>query len=197
MFKVLSLLTALLMLSACNDLDGKLTVFTDFMLVDEHGREIMIPAGTYEAELDYDVSDGDIELEIESIDRGRDRDFDFQVPDLSQEDFQQERLELHFPATQGDRELDTRILITNLIIAKTGPVGTYYRCREHGSAVYSYRPVVFYRLDRRMHAAIHIGSAEETLALFEASERIKDRQIVWKGQCGDEMPENYNDVVNN
>ena len=157
----------------------------------------VIPAGIHEAELDYDASDGDIELEIDNIDRGRDRDFEFQIPDLSQEDFQQERLELHFPATQGDRELDTRMLITNMIISKTGPFGVYYRCRERGSAIYSYRPVIFYRLDRRMHAAVHISSVEETLALFEASERIKnDRQEVWSGACGDAMPENYSDVIN-
>ena len=45
MVKVLSLLTALFMLSACNDLDGKLTVFTSFMLVDEDGREVCYTRG--------------------------------------------------------------------------------------------------------------------------------------------------------
>lgn len=195
MFRVISLLMATFLLSACNDLDGNIKVFSDFMLVDEDGREVMITTGTHEAEFSVDVSDGEVELEIDDIDNGRDRDFEFQIPDMSNEDFRQERLELHFPATVGDRELDTRVLITNKIMHREGPIGEYYRCREHGSAVYFLQPVVFHRVERLMHVAAHIGSNEDTLALFEAGELIKERQIAWRGACGGAMPDNLEDVI--
>lgn len=195
MFKILSLLTVMFMLSGCNDIDGKITVYADFMLVDEDGRHVMITEGTHLADFSYKARKGEIEIEIDDIDNGKDRDFEFQVPDLKKEDFRKERLELHFPATVGDRELDTKMLVTNKILSKEGPRGDFYRCREYGSAVYYYRPVVSYRVNRITHIAARINNHEDTLALFEATKHSHGREIVWAGACGDEMPENLEDVV--
>lgn len=195
MFKILSLLMTMFMLSACNDIDGKITVYADFMMVDEDGRHVMIPEGTHLADFSYKARKGEIEIEIEDIDNGKDREFEFQVPDLSKEDFRKERLELHFPATVGDRELDTKMLITNKTLSKTGPQGDFYRCREYGSVVYYYRPVVSYRVNRITHIAARINHDEDTLALFEATKNFQEREIVWVGECGGEMPENLEDVI--
>ena len=197
MFKVLSLLMAMFMLSSCNDIDGKVTVYADFMLVDEDGRHVTIPAGTHMAEFSYSISDSEIELEIKDIDHGKDRDFEFQIPDVSQEDFRKDSLELHFPATAGDRELDTKMLVTNKTMSKKGPIGDFYSCREHGSAMYSYRPVVFYKANRITHVVARISSNEDTLALFEATKHSQEREIVWVGECGGDMPEHLEDVIPN
>jgi hypothetical protein len=195
MIRLLSLVAMMLMVSACNDIDGKMTVYADFMLVDEDGRHVTIPEGTHEAEFSYRSRKGEIEIEIKDIDNGKDRDFEFQVPDLSKEDFRKERLELHFPATAGDRELDTKMLITNKILSKEGPLGVFHRCREHGSVVYFWRPIVFYNTNRVTRVAAHIGSSENTLALFEATERKQGREVVWTGECGEEMPDTLGDVM--
>ena len=197
MIRLLSLMAVMLMLSACNDIDGKMTVYADFMLVDEDGRHVMISEGTHKAEFSYRTSKSEIEIEIKDIDNGKDRDFEFQIPDLSEEDFHKERLELHFPATAGDRELDTKMLITNKVLSQEGPIGNYYRCRERGSAIYLLRPVVFFKTNRITHIAAHIGSGEDTLALFEATKNRHERDIVWTGECGQEMPDNLEDVVPN
>lgn len=197
MFKVLSLLIALLTLTACNEIDGKITVYADFMLVDEDGRHIMITTGIHMAEFEYKPQKREIEIEIKDIDNGKDRDFEFEVPDLSSEDFHKERLELHFPATAGDREMDTKMLITNKVLSKGDLRANFYRCREHGSAVYDYRPVVFRMIKRVTHIAAHIDDGENTLALFEGSKVSKEREKLWIGQCGDELPENLEDVVPN
>ena len=196
MFKVFSLLMAMLMLSACNDIDGKITVYDDFMLVDEDGRHIMIAKGTHAAEFSYRIYKHEIELEIEGIDNGKDRDFEFQIPDLSDEDFHQERLELHFPTNGGGRELDTNMVITNTIMSAGELQGRFYRCRDRGSAVYGHRPVVFRFVNRITHVAAQISSGEDTLALFEASKSYPhSREVLWVGECGDPMPENLEDVV--
>ena len=199
MIKLLSMLVVMFMLSSWNDIDGKITVYADFMLVDEDGRHVTIHAGTHMAEFSYKHRKGEIELEIKDIDDGHDRDFEFQIPGLSKKDFHKERLELHFPTTAGDRELDTKMVITNTLLSKVSLIGDFYRCREHGSAVYSYRPVVFYHAKRVTHVAAHISSNEETLALFEATKHSKKhkREIIWTGECGDEMPDNLEDVVPN
>ncbi len=204
MFSTLSLLLSTTMLlafagvaSAGNDIDGKITVYDDFMLVDEDGRHITLTEGTHTAEFSYKIRKGELEIEIDDIDNGKDRDFEFQIPNLTEEDFRKESLELHFPNTPGDRELDTKMLVTNKILSKKGPYGNYYRCRERGSVIYSYRPVVFYLANRITHVVARISSDEETLALFEANRHTRGREIVWKGRCGDMMPENLEDVVPN
>ena len=201
MIKILSMLMVMFMLSSWNDkdIDGKMTVYADFMLVDDDGRHVTITAGTHMTEFSFKPNDDKIELEIKDIDDDDDRDFEFQVPGLSKKDFYKEKLELHFPNTAGDRELDTKMVLTNTLLSKGALMGVFYRCREHSSAVYSYRPVVFYRAKRVTHIAVQISSNEETLALFEATKRSnkQKREIVWTGECGGEMPENLEDVLPN
>ncbi len=199
MIKLLSMLMVMFMLSSWKDIDGKITVYADFMLVDEDGRHVTIPAGTHMAEFSIKPSKDEIELEIKDIDGDDDRDFEFEIAGLSKKDFYKERLELHFPNTDGDRELDTKMVITNTLLAKGPLTSAFYRCREHGSAIRSYRPVVFYHAKRVTHVAAQISSNEDTLALFEATKRSKKqkREIVWTGECGGEMPENLEDVVPN
>ena len=195
MVRLFLLMATMLMLSACNDIDGRMTVYADFMLVDEDGRHITLPAGTHEAEFTYKSRKGEIEIEVKDIDNGKDRDFEFQIPDLSKEDFHKERLELHFPATTGDRELDTRMLITNKILSAGKLKGKFRYCRERGSTIRSFRPYVYRNIKRVTHIAAHIGNSEETLALFEASKTSKERHVVWVGECGEEMPESLETVA--
>ena len=186
----------MLMLSACNDIDGKLNAYVSFMLIDEDGRRVIIPAGTHVAEFSYKTRKHEVEIEIKGIDNGKDRDFEFQLPaDLRDEDFRKERLELHFPTMVGNRELDTDMLITNKILSKKGPHGHYRRCRERGSAIYLLRPIISYEVKRVTHVVARIRSGEETMALFEASKRKQGREVVWKGECGGEMPESLDDVM--
>ena len=47
--RVLSLFLGLLLLSGCNDIDGRLKVFKNFSLVDEDGRTRQITAQNYSA----------------------------------------------------------------------------------------------------------------------------------------------------
>ena len=201
MIKILSMLMVMFMLSAWDDkdIDGKMTVYADFMLVDDDGRHVAIPAGTHMTEFNFKPKHDEIELEIKDIDGDDDREFEFHVPGLSKKDFYKDKLELHFPNTAGDRELDTKMVLTNTLLSKGELMGAFNRCREHGSAVYSYRPVVFYRAKRITHIAVQISSGEATLALFQAtqSSNKRKRQVVWTGECGDEMPDNLEDVLPN
>ncbi len=196
MFRFFSLFVALFVLVAWDDIDGKIDVYQDFALVDEDGRYIELSAGTHEADFSYNIGKGEIELEIDDIDNGKDRDFEFQIPGLSKEDFHKERLQLHFSDVAGDRDLEARLLVTNEILSKGKLEGKFRPCREHGSVVFSRRPIVYRYVDRVTHIALHIGSSEDTLALFEGSKHKQGKRVkVWVGECGGDMPDNLADVV--
>ena len=185
------LIASCLLLASCNDIDGKLRVFSDFTLTDEDGRQIVIGTGTHEAEVSWDVSESKMELEIDDVDGDDDREFEFRAPDLSNVDLQAERIEMEVFADECEQPVDVRVLITNTVTSKEGPMEGMFRCI--GSSVYKYRPVIYFNVEKLVGVAIGMNNGEEQLALFEGVERVKERKEIWSGECGETLPDwSYN-----
>ena len=178
------LAVSFLMLASCNDVEGKLRVFSDFVLTDDDGRRVMIGEGTHEAEFSWNVSKSEVQLEIDDIDGDDGREFEFRAPGLSNVDLRAERIEMEVFAEDCGQPVDVNVLITNTVISKEGPREGMFRCLSRGQSVYNYRPVIYFNVERLVGVAIGMNNGEEQLALFEGVERVKDRQEIWSGECG-------------
>ena len=141
--RVLQTLLALLLLSGCNDIDGRLKVFKDFVLVDEDGRTRQINAKTYSADFSYDRSKKEVELEIDDFDRGKDIDFEFHVPHMSEIDFRSPEIEIEVLAADSGQDVDLNALIER----EREEFGPYRRSWGHYCsdpyAYYTYPQVIY------------------------------------------------------
>ena len=109
--RVLQVLLALLLLSGCNDIDGRLQVFKNFSLIDEDGVTRQIKAENYSADFSYDRKKKEVELEIDNFYRGKDIDFEFHVPHMSEIDFGSEEIEIEALAADSGQDVDLNALI--------------------------------------------------------------------------------------
>ena len=109
--RILQTLLVLLMLTGCNDIDGRLKVFQNFSLVDEDGRTHEIKAKTYEADFSYSRKKKEVELEIDDFYRGKDTDFEFYVPHMSEIDFNSDEIEIEVLAADSGQDVDLNALI--------------------------------------------------------------------------------------
>ena len=216
--KVLALMMACLLLSACNDkdIDGALRVFKSFVLMDEEGYRLSIAEGTYEAEFSYKTRDGSIELEIDDVVAGYDRDFIFKLPNLDGTvvtynlETKTEQTRWRLPASATGQTLDAEVVISNRIVSEKPPQVYWDRCqayrgikggisgllgshkrnrdndgtrsggiaRQHIYSVASYT-------ESQLSVAINLVDGEETVALFEGTERRQYRNLLWEGKCGE------------
>ena len=176
--RVLQVLLALLLLSSCNDIDGRLQVFKNFSLVDEDGFARQIKTKNYSADFSYSRKKKEVELEIDDFYRGKDIDFEFHVPHMSEIDFGSEEIEIEVLATDSGQDVDLNALIERGR-EEFGP----YR-RSFGNycsdpyAPYNYPRVVYDIVETSVDVDIEIrsSSTEDTddaddslLAVFEAS----------------------------
>ena len=154
--RLLQTLLALLLLSGCNDIDGRLKIFQNFSLVDEDGRTRQINAKTYSADFSYDRSKKEVELEIDDFDRGKDIDFEFHVPHMSEIDFRSEEIEIEVLAADSGQEVDLNALIVRER-EEFGPYrssrGSY--CSDH-DAYYTYPQVIYDVVETHIDVDIEI-----------------------------------------
>ena len=177
--RFLPLLLAVLLLSGCNDIDGRLAVFKNFSLVDEDGLTRQIKAKNYSADFSYDRKKKEVELEIDDFDRGKDIDFEFYVPHMSEIDFGSEEVEIEVLAADSGQDVD----ISALIAREREEFGPYRSrfgnyCRDPYS-YYSYPQVVYDIVETNVNVDIEIRRSggnevdddadDDLLAIFEAS----------------------------
>ena len=212
--KVLLALATSLLLVSCNDkdIDGVLKVFKSFVLTEEDGHRITIPEGMYEAEFSYKSKIDAIELEIDNIYRDDESEFMFSKPDPDNglavnydSESRTERLHLNLPASATGQPVHAEVVISNKIISQQEPQVFSDRCGAYhgtkggllgllgfhkaqystpigrGSRIYT----VSTPTESLLSVAISLVHGEETVALFEGTERRKYRELHWKGKCGD------------
>lgn len=189
--RFLQILSAVLLLSSCNDIDGRLKVFKNFALVDEDGHTRQIKAKTYSADFSYDRDKKEVELEIDDFYRGKDIDFEFHVPHMSEIDFGSEEIEIEVLAADSGQDVD----LSAWIERERGEFGPYRRrfgdyCHDP-YAYYSYPQVVYDIVEKRVDVDIEIRSSgsndddtneaddgddtdDDLLAVFAASACQKD-----------------------
>ena len=178
--RVLGIAFALLLVSACNDIDGRLRVLHAFSLVDEDGRTRQIDAGNYSADFSYDRSKKEVELEIDDFDDGKDIDFEFHVPHMSDIDFHSDEIEIEVPALDNGQNVDMYALITRER-EDFGPYRAYLNEYCYDPDALYYRPFVVYDIiESRVEVDIEISrstNADESsplLATFTASDCRRD-----------------------
>lgn len=179
---MLSLLGALLLVS-CNDIDGTLKVFTDFVLIDEDGDEVTLASGRHSAEFSWKRKKAEVELEVDDIVRGDDRDFEFAVEEVADIDFRLARIELEVSSEESGQPVDANLLVTNAM-EQEEPVATMQRCRG-----ITYKPVIYVEGVRFIDVVVVLSADEDDLAVFEGSKTRTERKVLWEGECGERMPE--------
>lgn len=218
--KVLLALTMSLLLVSCNDkdIDGVLKVFKSFVLIEEDGHQITIPAGMYEAEFSYKSKSDAIELEIDDIYRDDESEFMFSKPDPDNDlavnydsENRTEQLRLNLPSSATGQPVHAETVISNKIISQQKPqvfwdrCGAYYGTKggllgllgiqktqrssgERGRGVGSLSRHIYTvssPTESLISVAISLVHDEETVALFEGTERRKYRELHWEGKCGE------------
>ena len=176
-------LLGMLLLVSCNDIDGTLKVFTDFVLIDEGGREVTLPSGTHSAEFSWKRKKAEVELEVDDIVGDDDRDFEFEVEEVADLDFRLSRIELEVSSEESGQPVDANLLVTNVMEQKA-PVATTRRC--HGSIR---RPIIYVEGVRFIDVTVVLSADEDDLAVFEGSKTRTERKILWEGECGERIPE--------
>lgn len=184
--RVFSLLSALFLVLSCNDIDGEFRVLNNFVLVDEDGYEVEISKGSYSAEIGYETGENFVELEIDNINGRGSRTFIIPVPEIATNDFKREYFEMGMPIGGDGSKMQANMTITNTRIYRKGPYEAYTRCRRRSALYY---PSIYFKVKRRLGTEVRVSNGEETLALFEATKDIKERDVAWKGECGESMPE--------
>ena len=197
------------------DVEGVLRVFKSFVLVDEEGYRLSIAEGTYEAEFSYDTGDKAIELEIDDVVAGHDRDFLFSLPNLDgtvvtyDTASKTEQTRFNLPASATGQTVDAEVVVSNRIISESPPQVYWDRCNAHigiwgglsgllnpsrnrhdphsrsGGSISQHIYSVASFTESQLSAAVSIVVGEETVALFEGSERRQYRNLHWVGKCGD------------
>jgi len=184
---VLQLFLGLLLLSGCNDVDGRLKVFKNFSLVDEDGHTRQITAQNYSADFSYDRKKKEIELEIDDFYRGKDIDFEFHVPHMSDIDFSDREIEIEVLAADSGQDVDLNAYIERER-EEFGPYRGRFgsRCSDP-YAYYRYPQVVYDIVETNVVIDIEIRSShgndiretdnpeEDLLAVFVASACQQDR----------------------
>ena len=192
--RLLQTLLVLLLLTGCNDIDGRLKVFQNFSLVDEDGRTRQINAKTYSADFSYDRKKKEVELEIDDFDRGKDIDFEFHVPHMSEIDFRSDEVEIEVLAADSGQDVDLNALIER----EREDLGTYRISRgsycSDPYAYYTYPQVVYDLIETTVDVDIEIrrsgsdnsddtneanegdeeGNDDDLIAVFEASSCSQD-----------------------
>ena len=182
--KTMLALLGMLLLLSCNDIDGKLQVFTDFVLIDEGGNEVSLPSGVHSAEFSWKRSDAEVELEVDNIVGDDDRDFEFAVAEVADIDFRLARIELEVSSEESGQPVDANLLVTNAMEQKA-PVATLQRC--HASILH--RPIIYVEGIRFIDVTVVLSADEDDLAVFEGSKTRTERKVLWKGECGESIPE--------
>ena len=211
----LAMLSLLMVSCNDKDIDGMLKVFSDFTLMDEDGFRLSISAGTYEAEFSYDKQDDAIELEIDDVVAGYDRDFLFSLPNLDDAiveydgETKTEQVRYHLPASETGQTVDAEVVVSNRIISQKPPQVYWDRCNAHigiwgglhglldesrnrhnphsrsGGSISQHIYSVASFTESQVSVAISLVVGEETVALFEGTERRQYRNLLWVGECGD------------
>lgn len=180
---MLSLLGVLL-LASCNDIDGTLKVFTDFVLIDEGGREVTLPSGTHSAEFSWKRKKAEVEMEVDNIVGDDDRDFEFEIDEVADLDFRLSRIELEVSSEESGQPVDANLLVTNVMEQKA-PVAVMQPCR----VLVLSKPVIYVEGVRFIDVTVVLSADEDDLAVFEGSKTRTERKILWEGECGERMPE--------
>ncbi len=123
-----------------------------------------------------------------------------------------ERLRLNLPSSVTGQPVHAEVVISNRIIVRKKPQIFWDRCgayhgtrggllgllgfnKRHGrdgrqagrgtGDLASHIYTVSSPTESRVSVAINIVHGEETVALFEGTERRRYRELYWKGECGD------------
>ena len=212
--KILLAVAMLSLLVSCNDkdIDGVLKAFKSFALTDEDGRQITIEPGTHGADFSYKARDKEVELEIDDL-YGDDRDFIFSVLDLDagmvayDVEGRTEQMRLWLPSSVTGQTVKAEIVVSNTIISQKPPRVFWDRCNAYlgvkgglagllglhersgrggghgGLAQHIY--TVSSPTKSQLSVKVSLVAGEETVAVFEGSERRKYRDLLWEGKCGD------------
>lgn len=173
---MLVLASLLLLLSSCNDIDGRLSVHKIFSLTDEDGRVITIPVGSHDAEFSFSRRKSEVELEIDDIDQDDDRDFEFHVPNMSEIDFGRDEIEIEVPAADNGQDVDLNTSIAKEV-TKLGPYWKYFGnyCWSD-RARYPHQIVIYDVVKTEVDVEVEIWKEEDDLASFSGSSCRKQTQ---------------------
>ena len=157
--KVLMLLV--LLLSACDEIDGALEVFSRFTLVDEDGNRRQIEAGNYSADFSYSRKKKEVELEIDDFVGSKDIDFEFRVPQMHEIDFRSPEIEIEVLAENNGQGVDLRAIIERER-EEFGPYRKRFGERCHDPYARFTHPQVIYDVTEvRVYVEIEIGASSE------------------------------------
>lgn len=181
-------IAVLFLLVSCDEIEGRLQVFSNFSLTADNGREVEIVAGTHDAEFSYDIDKLEIELEIKRLDAGSDRDFIFSIPeDMDRMDFNRGRTDIEIAAAESGQDVELSVFIDNTTVSKTGPHEDYMRCRS--ASVYAYETTVYNLVTRQVDVHVGLSRAAEELAAFTGAREITERQVIYRTGCQEYDPE--------
>lgn len=180
---ILQTFSLLLLLGACNDIDGRLRVFKDFSLVDEDGRQRQIAAGKYSADFSYDRSKHEIELEIDDFDRGKDIDFEFHVPHMDEIDFDSDEIEVEVLAADNGQSVDLNALIAREVTVD-GPFRASYGTYCYDDRAYYYYPFAVYDIvETEVDVNVELARGESEIASFEAAACTRRTSVRYCVDC--------------
>lgn len=171
------LLVLVLLLSACDEIDGALEVLRGFTLIDEDGNRRQIEAGNYSADFSYSRKKKEVELEIDDFIGNKDIDFEFRVPQMHEIDFRSPEIEIEVLADDNGQGVDLNAIVERER-EEFGPYRKRFgqRC-EDPYAHFTYPQVVYDVTEVRVYVDIEIksnGSSEgeggDLLASFQGDD---------------------------
>lgn len=171
----LLMLLCVLLLPACDEIDGVLEVLREFTLVDEDGNRRQIKAGNYSADFSYSRKKKEVELEIDDFVGSKDIDFEFHVPQMHEIDFRSPEIEIEVLADDNGQGVDLKALIERER-EEFGPYRKRFggRCRDP-YARFAYPQVIYDVTEVRVYVDIEINGSsgtegESKLASFQGDD---------------------------
>ena len=170
-----ALMVLVLLLPACDEIDGVLEVLSSFTLIDEDGHHRQIEAGNYSADFSYSRKKKEIELEIDDFVGSKDIDFEFHVPQMHEIDFRSSEIEIEVLADDNRQGVDLSAIVGRER-EEFGPYRKRFgeRCRDR-YARFAYPQVVYDVTEVRVHVNVEIkdpnGEGEASrLAYFQGED---------------------------
>lgn len=190
-------IVVLSLLVSCNEIEGRLQVFSDFSLTADNGEEVEIVAGAYDANFSFDALDleygheiSHLTLGISGVDAGLDRVFTFKVPRPISGDEPYHYIDM---TTDTDRDVEisaeesgqnvTLSVHTVTAVSKMGPHEYYVRCDDD----YAYNTGVYNLITRRMNVSVDFSRDGKKLAAFTGSKEVSELKVLdrwWYADAG-------------
>ena len=168
-------------LTACDDVKGKMEVFSNFSMIDDDGKNVTIMRGNYNAKLDLDRSENEIELKIRDVAGDNDYEFDFAIPNI--EDLPEHRddtLDFVLPHDISGQPVDARIIYHHETLKTSKPWVAAARC----SSVLG-KPTVYITEKHAVDIEVALHNGEEKLAHFHGAKKFSKVRAIYHGKCGE------------